>query len=180
MAEETKAPEAKKPQAPRQWDKVAIEIAEDNNRQFHFPPLAETLRGRWNNTNLGLNAAPTEALMGMPTIPGVQVHLDIRSGRWGLHDPLSDDDNKGVLERCASAHHAMNGIRLSPRPDIDRRAANDSEVATVLYWMMRAVQLRCAVVTSGSLPRSKEEIEAAFPGARIRQDYSDLHARGEQ
>lgn len=169
MANETKAPIA------GEW---AIEIDTRQNDAYLWPPTQDRLRGSWSPYNYPPGSESSAGLFQIPPFPGMQVRLNPREGRAVITDPLAQPANQELLRSISERykHTFQMGQMSAGCTSVDDKVhegLTEDQIATWLYWMMRAVNSKYAKIASGSapIPSDEREIQKMFPKARIKKDH---------
>jgi hypothetical protein len=151
---------------------VAIEWGDGRNNNFVFAPTQERYRGRYSPHNYALGDTSGVGLMTIPAFPGIQLGVDLRARRCWMHDPLSREENRALAAQVFKIEAAVMREGLhGPVPDQIWNDQSDDELASWLYWMMRAVRAKTAEVVSGTMPMNEAEIKRLVPKGKIRRDY---------
>jgi hypothetical protein len=167
VANDTKAPIA------GEW---AIEIDTRQNDAYLWPPTQDRLRGAWSPFNYPPGSESSVGLFQMPPFPGMQVRLNPRSRQAMIVDPLENNPDlmKQVSERFKHTFQMGNksdGCTWVKEKMHDN--LSDDQIATWLYWMMRAVNSGFAKPTQGSaaIPRDEREVIKLYPKSKIKKDH---------
>lgn len=115
---------------------------------------------------------PDKGIQSMPVIPGMYIELDTRTKKGRTYDPLSLPENKELLRKIATVYKHVFFVEGQPDKETPFENLTDDNVATWLYWMMRAVNDGDARVVSGRVP-DLEEIKRAYPRARVQKEVYD-------
>lgn len=168
----------------------AIEIDTGRNDAYLWPPTQDRLRGGFSPYNYPPGSESSAGLFQFPPFPGVIIRVNPREKRAMITDPLQREDNKELLEKISvQFKHTFQMGNLSGGvtfcPDKVHENLTVDQVATWVYWMMRAVTAKFARPAQGSAPIPTDErgVHKLFPGAEIRKDHFNSlssHLRREQ
>jgi len=170
MSEDTKPTTTEKPPTPpktavpqafSRLGEIVIEMGDDRNRRFLYPPTGQELRGWWKKANL-IGMTMDQRMTQMPDLPGLYVCLDCKRARLRILDPLNAPENKGLLAQAQAVHKEVFRVNAGPETDKVEEGLNETRLKTNLYWMRRLVESGSARIVSGELP-TLEQIET-MPG----------------
>lgn len=159
-----------------------IEIAGRNNERHCFGPTGQTLRGRYDFSNV-THRDKSEAMKAMSrvgVIQGICVELDTDKGLGRVFDPLreTEEGRKKWTEVLAVLREYQfefgNVTQLMETQEY--RDLSQDDVKTWMYEMRKVVDGGCARVISESKLPSLADIRTKVPGKRIR----DIWNSGEQ
>jgi hypothetical protein len=196
MANETKAIAQQSARGEGFSGEATIEIVEERNRMVMWPPEQKMLRSRWSRSNL-TGDEMVEAIGTLMEIPGVRIQADGRVRRLRIWDPLTEENNAGLLKEISRIMKEQFRSEVGPGRQTLIDEATDVQIRTWLYWMRRLVDGRPldeaeiegkrrptmivngkvpqAVVVSGTLP-TIEEIRRS--GGDVRVGFFDSSVRG--
>jgi hypothetical protein len=152
---------------------VTVEVCEDNNRNYLWGPTGQRLRGRWDGHNLNGGDASEAGLRKMPVIPGMHISVLPRQRTCRVDDPLADPSAQPLLMEINRVYYPIFKVQRTPVESVVRTDCTDSDMASWLALLMRAVKSGLGRVIDGELPRDEAELMRAFPGATIRRSYFD-------
>ena len=145
----------------RRLGEIVIELGDDRNRRFLYPPTQQELRGAWRKANL-IGITMDVRMTQMPDLPGLHVFLDCRKARVRIADPLAAPENKAILQQAQAVHKDVFRTLAGPEADYVEEGLNETKLKTHLFWIRRLVDAGSARVVQGELP-DMETIEA-LPG----------------
>ena len=161
------------PPAPRISPEIEIEFGDSRNRVFAWGPTMEILRGKWTRTNLNSDEL-VEELAAMPDIPGMRIRINYDRRRAVVYDPLALPENKPLADKISALIKERFRRNEGPAQPVERNDMDKDDLKTWLFWMVRRVKGKAAVLTAGELP-SYEEIEK-LPG-KTRIAFYDSSSR---
>jgi hypothetical protein len=161
MSEESKTADPNTPKVPpakkdalaefRRIGEVVIELGDDRNRKFLYPPTGQELRGSWKKANL-IGITMDARMTSMPDLPGMYIILDCKRARLKIVDPLEADENRELLRQAQAVHKEIFRTIAGPAKSYSEDNLNETKLKTNLYWMRRMVDSLQARIVSGDLP----------------------------
>ncbi len=142
---------------------LTIEANSDRDTNLYFPPLSQTIRGRFDATRLSArnpNAATVLSRFPQP-IPGQKISIDTQKRVGTIEEPLHDLPHKDTRKRLAAA-----GFSLKPRT----QQFDGVDVAAWLFCMRDAVDGGLAQVVEGKMPAV---IDGKRPKSFVSPDQPD-------
>jgi hypothetical protein len=140
---------------------IVIEVNTPLNNNLLFKPLSMTLRGRWDNSRATGDWDYESTYRNMPVVPGIYVCLDLKAKTLRAVDPLSFEENAGLLSQVKAAALKHQG-EVGPATEVRRERLTDTEVKTALWEMHQHVEEKHATMVRGEMPRRDEVL--GMPG----------------
>lgn len=147
----------------QQQGAFTIELATPRNNNISFPPLRQTLRGRWSRSVLvGVTTNRTPALQNMPDIPGMCITLDPARRQARVYDPLGLPENKLLCDEINGYYRQITGTLGRPESEKTVTDLKEGGVKTWAYWMCRLLESDHARLVAGT-PPTVEQV-SRWPG----------------
>lgn len=141
---------------------VAIDIDHPKNNDMFFIPLSRSLRSKIMPFRTG--PSPDTRLAQIQSIPGHRIVIDCVNRTGTIVDLLGKKENSRIFQQVKQALEAPGRSYFAPQYLKDEQPADDvhnlspEEIVNWLYWMVRIVEDRQAVVAAGELPSKNDLI----------------------
>ena len=132
---------------------IVIELCGPHNENVLFSPSQHILRGRWAREGMPSGATSVgSGLLGLPTIPGLHVALDVAGRQARIYDPLALPANKPLMNEVANVLKNLPGsFDYEPVTERVFKGLSDDQVASWHYHMIQLVEdAKLAVLISGA------------------------------
>ncbi|QDU30598.1 hypothetical protein ETAA8_57440 [Anatilimnocola aggregata] len=137
------------------------------NDCFHFRPIGETIRGRF-DLNRETEPLARMKIVDFPEpVPGQRIGVDLEFGEGYIIEPLHEPDHVATRKRIEGR-----GLSIAPA----RRPFPGVDVSTWLFWLNRGVESGIARVSQGTMPKKldgpvkKSFITVTKPADNTRED----------
>lgn len=142
---------------------IVIQIENQRNQRYLWPPTQDELRGTWSNRNLvGTTMVNSPGLQSLPETPGQRVSINCSSKVCRIYDPIEPEMLAEINAKLKNDPVRPVNVAYGLWPESVHEECDETKLKTWLYYARRAVDAGIAKVVAGDLPSLKEI--ARLPG----------------
>lgn len=144
-------------------NKFTVEFGDAYGRSFMFGTLKTRIRGRFSIAEMmarpGGGPNVGQAMSQMPTIPGVHLDVNCKTGEFRLWDPLEQPGSERLRDQItavmANASIAQGSERFKGIDEASGKL-NDDKLVTMCDELLRMEENGSIIVRSGTLPKRSD------------------------
>ena len=148
-------------------NKFTVEFGDAYGRNFMFGSLKMRIRGRFSIAEMmarpGGGPNVGQAMAQMPTVPGIHLDVNCKTGEYRLWDPLEEPGNARLVDQIAAvmknASLSQGNEKFKGQDEMSGKM-DDDRLKTMVAELIRMYDNGSIRVISGTLPK-QEEVEKA-------------------